>query len=74
MHLKFDTDVSKEKLVEKIKQLNNDDKIHGIIIQLPIPKHLNEHEIIEAIDSLKDVDGLTSTNFKLLAAGSSGVL
>lgn len=72
MHLKFDTGVSKEKLVEKIKQLNNDDKIHGIIIQLPIPKHLNEHEIIEAIDPSKDVDGLTSTNFKLLASGSSG--
>ena len=72
VHLNFDTDVSKEKLVEKIKQLNNDDKIHGIIVQLPIPKHLNEHEIIEAIDSSKDVDGLTSTNFKLLASGSSG--
>ena len=70
-HLKFNIDVSKEELVEKIHELNKDDKIHGIILQLPIPKNLNEHEIIDAIDSSKDVDGLTSTNFKLLATGSS---
>lgn len=71
IHLKFDIDVSKEKLIKKIKQLNNDNKIHGIILQLPIPKHLDENKIIETIDSSKDVDGLTSTNFKLLASGSS---
>ena len=73
-HLKFDIDVAKERLIAEIKQLNNDGLVHGIIVQLPIPKNLDELEIIEAILPIKDVDGLTSTNCKLLELNSDAGL
>ncbi|MFH0733415.1 MAG: bifunctional methylenetetrahydrofolate dehydrogenase/methenyltetrahydrofolate cyclohydrolase FolD [bacterium] len=54
---KHDSDMSEEKLLELIKYYNNLDTIHGILVQLPLPKHIDENKIIEAINPLKDVDG-----------------
>lgn len=50
------------KLIAKIQELNNDSKVHGILVQLPLPKHIYEPEIIKAIDPKKDVDGFTAYN------------
>jgi methylenetetrahydrofolate dehydrogenase (NADP+)/methenyltetrahydrofolate cyclohydrolase len=51
-----------KKIIDLIERLNNDDKIHGILVQLPLPKHLDENKIISAISSEKDVDGLHPVN------------
>lgn len=53
-----------------INRLNKDKNVDGIILQLPIPTHLNDRKLIETINPLKDVDGLTSTNIGLLSTGN----
>jgi methylenetetrahydrofolate dehydrogenase (NADP+) / methenyltetrahydrofolate cyclohydrolase len=60
-------DVSQEELAELIVELNADERVHGILLQLPLPDHLDQDPLIEAIDRAKDVDGLTSANAGLLA-------
>lgn len=70
-HLELDANVDQNQIINEIKNLNEDKNIHGIIVQLPLPKNLNEYEIIEAIDPQKDIDGLTSKNWKLLGENSS---
>ena len=60
-------DTSQEELLDLITKLNNDPKIHGILVQLPIPKHLDEVRLIEQISPRKDVDGLHPMNAGLLA-------
>ena len=62
LHIKFDSDVSQEASLDKIYQLNSDDTVDGILVQMPVPKHLNPKVIQNAIDPLKDVDGLTDIN------------
>lgn len=52
-----------------INQLNNDENVHGILLQLPLPKHLNEQRAIDLISQYKDVDGLTVANAGLVALG-----
>jgi methylenetetrahydrofolate dehydrogenase (NADP+) / methenyltetrahydrofolate cyclohydrolase len=59
-------DVSAEDLAALIRDLNADDRVHGILLQLPLPGHLDQDEFISLIDPGKDVDGLTSTNAGLL--------
>ena len=71
-HLKFDEHISQKNLQTTISELNTDPSVTGIIVQMPIPAHLDKDEIIEAIDPKKDVDGLTSTNLKLLWENRSG--
>lgn len=61
-HVKLDSSVSEEKLLNKIDEFNNDDNVDGILVQMPIPKHLNPKTIQNAISPLKDVDGLTDIN------------
>ena len=56
-------------LLTKVQELNNDDDVHGILVQLPLPKHINESAIINAISSSKDVDGFHVINAGLLATG-----
>lgn len=68
-HLRFPETVSFSDLKLEIGKLNNDSKINGIIIQLPLPKHLSEQLVTDLITPAKDVDGLTSENQKLLASG-----
>lgn len=59
-HKKYKEDVSEKELLNDIGIFNNDASIHGIIVQLPIPKHLNQRIILEAVSPLKDADGLHS--------------
>lgn len=58
----FEENVKEEEIINKIKELNSDSKVTGILVQLPLPKHLNEDVIINSIDYRKDVDGLTTIN------------
>ncbi len=58
----FPTEITDKELLSEIEKLNKDKSIDGIILQLPIPNHLDEHKIVEAIDVEKDVDGLTEYN------------
>ena len=60
---------AEEVLLKKIGEYNNDPKIHGILVQLPLPKHLNEQTVIQAIDPLKDVDGLHPMSIGKLVLG-----
>ena len=59
---KYPANLSQEKLLEAIRFLNNDPEIDGFIVQLPLPKHIDEHTIIESIDPAKDVDGFHPVN------------
>jgi methylenetetrahydrofolate dehydrogenase (NADP+)/methenyltetrahydrofolate cyclohydrolase len=62
-------DVSQEDLAALIEQLNADERVHGILLQLPLPDHLDQDLLISLIDPAKDVDGLTPTNAGLLVQG-----
>lgn len=66
--------IEEEALIEKIHELNNDNKITGIIVQLPLPNYLNKDKIINAISPLKDVDGLTDLNLLRLVKGEEGLI
>jgi methylenetetrahydrofolate dehydrogenase (NADP+)/methenyltetrahydrofolate cyclohydrolase len=59
-------DVSAEELAGLLRDLNADERVHGILLQLPLPEHLDQDEFISLIDPVKDVDGLTSANAGLL--------
>ncbi|MFH7018067.1 bifunctional 5,10-methylenetetrahydrofolate dehydrogenase/5,10-methenyltetrahydrofolate cyclohydrolase [Flavobacterium sp. FlaQc-47] len=60
-------DITEEELLAKIKELNEDDNLDGYIVQLPLPKHIDEQKILLAIDPDKDVDGFHPTNFGRMA-------
>lgn len=68
---KLADDTTEQVLLELIDQLNNDPTVHGILVQLPLPKHINEHAVINSISVEKDVDGFHLSNIGLLAIGSS---
>jgi methylenetetrahydrofolate dehydrogenase (NADP+)/methenyltetrahydrofolate cyclohydrolase len=65
---------SQQQLLEKIDELNNDLKIHGILVQLPLPKHIDEQAVIERISPDKDVDGFHILNAGKLLVGLPGFL
>ncbi|MBU2229170.1 bifunctional 5,10-methylenetetrahydrofolate dehydrogenase/5,10-methenyltetrahydrofolate cyclohydrolase [Patescibacteria group bacterium] len=67
----FPSKTTQISIIRKIQELNRDKKIHGILVQLPLPAHLNENKIIQAIDSKKDADGFHSENIKLFLKGKS---
>lgn len=60
--VRFEEDVKEEVLLEKIRELNQDDELDGFIVQLPLPAHINEQKVIECIDPDKDVDGFHPVN------------
>lgn len=66
---KYDADFSEAALLARIDILNHDPKIHGILVQLPLPAHINTHKIIESIAPGKDVDGFHISNAGLLMTG-----
>lgn len=68
---KLPNDTTEETLLDLIKQLNNDSSVHGILVQLPLPNHINEHAVINSIAIEKDVDGFHLSNIGLLAIGSN---
>ena len=67
--IRFKENISEEKLLKKIEEINLDDKIDGLIVQLPLPKHISEEKIINIINPCKDVDGFHPTNFGKLFMG-----
>ncbi len=60
--IKLDSSVSEKELLDKLQELNNNDDIDGYIVQLPLPKHISEHKVIEAVKPSKDVDGFHPIN------------
>ena len=67
-------DTSQSQLLELIAKLNTDSAVHGILIQLPLPKQIDEDSVIRAVASSKDVDCFHPENIGLLAAGASALL
>lgn len=67
--VRFDDEVSEEELLAKIEELNKSPEVDGFIVQLPLPKHINEQKIIEAIDPKKDVDGFHPVNVGNMVIG-----
>ncbi len=72
--LRFNTDITEEKLKDEIKKLNLDENVHGILVQLPLPKHINQRDIIETIDPKKDVDGFHPINVGNLSSGNDAMI
>ena len=71
---KLDASTSANKLLTLIEKLNEDANVHGILCQLPLPDHLNEQEVINAIDPKKDVDGFHISNVGLLNTGQKSMI
>ena len=67
--IRFESDVTEEALLAEIERLNQDTDVDGFIVQLPLPRHINEQRIIEAIDYRKDVDGFHPINVGRLSIG-----
>ncbi|GGE76477.1 bifunctional methylenetetrahydrofolate dehydrogenase/methenyltetrahydrofolate cyclohydrolase FolD [Massilia psychrophila] len=69
---KYDADLSEAALLERVKALNADPAIHGILVQMPLPRHINPHKVIEAISTAKDVDGYSVLSAGELMTGLAG--
>lgn len=67
--IRFEADVTEEELLRKVDELNNNPDVDGFIVQLPLPKHISEQKIIEAIDYRKDVDGFHPINVGRMSIG-----
>ena len=71
---KLDENTTEEALVELVEKLNNDDKVHGILVQMPLPKHINEKRILSLINPKKDVDGFSVEQIGLLGLGTPDLI
>jgi methylenetetrahydrofolate dehydrogenase (NADP+)/methenyltetrahydrofolate cyclohydrolase len=69
VHIALPADTSQDVLLAKVRELNADKSVHGILVQLPLPKHLDEAQVLDTLDPAKDVDALTPTNAGLLLSG-----
>jgi len=67
--IRYESDITEETLLAKVAELNNDPDVDGFIVQLPLPKHINEQHVIEAIDYRKDVDGFHPINVGRMSIG-----
>ena len=67
--IRYEDNVTEEELLARIESLNNDDDVDGFIVQLPLPKHISEDKVIEAIDYRKDVDGFHPINVGRMSLG-----
>jgi len=67
--IKYPEDLEEKELLDKIDELNKNDKVSGILVQLPLPKHINKRKVIETIVHEKDVDGFHPTNVGNLSSG-----
>lgn len=67
--IKLDASVSEQELLQHIEDLNHNPSVHGILVQLPLPSHINEQKVIETIDPLKDVDGFHPINIGRMMTG-----
>ena len=74
-HIKEDEETSEQALIESIKTFNSMDSVHGIMVQLPLPTHINEQNVIDSIAPNKDIDGFTSANKgKLMIGDKTAIL
>ena len=73
-HINFEEEIEEEIILKKIDELNNDKNVHGVMVQLPLPKHLDEDKIVNRVSSNKDVDGLTTTNIGNLFDGKNAFI
>ncbi len=64
---------TEEQLLSKVRELNQDKNVHGILVQLPLPKHIHEEKILDVLDPRKDPDGLTAANLGLFWSGRTRV-
>ena len=71
---KLNENTSEADLLELVNRLNGNDEVHGILVQLPLPKHINEDAVINSIDPAKDVDGFHISNVGLLATGQKSMV
>src|SRR6201996_6554978 len=69
IHVELAADTAQDELLSRVRALSADKSVHGILVQLPLPKHLNEAAVLDALDPAKDVDALTPTNAGLLMSG-----
>ena len=69
---KYEATMSEAALLARVEALNNDPSIHGILVQLPLPAHIDDHKVIEAISPLKDVDGFHVASAGALMVGETG--
>ena len=67
--IKYSDDVTEKEILKKIKELNNDQNVSGILVQLPLPKQIKKEKIINAIHPSKDVDGFNPVNVGNLSSG-----
>ena len=67
--IRYEADITEEELLAKVEELNNDTDVDGFIVQLPLPRHINEQKVTEAIDYRKDVDGFHPVNVGRLSIG-----
>src|SRR5690606_33912761 len=67
--LRLGADISEEQLLDVVRDLNRDSSVHGILVQLPLPKHMDSSKVIETIAAGKDVDGFHISNAGLLMTG-----
>ena len=67
--IRYEDDITEDVLLQKINELNKDEDVDGFIVQLPLPRHINEQRIIEAIDYRKDVDGFHPVNVGRMSIG-----
>lgn len=67
--IRYEDNITEEELLQAIERLNADDEVDGFIVQLPLPKHISEQKVIEAIDYRKDVDGFHPTNVGRMSIG-----
>lgn len=67
---KFPAETKEEEIIELLNELNSKDDVHGILVQFPLPEHINEKEIMQCIDPEKDVDGFNPVNFGNLFIGN----
>lgn len=76
IHKRFKQSTTEEELKREVEMINRDHLVHGLIVQLPLPSHINKFEIIEAINPMKDADGLHSKSrvFKFLPATTRGII
>ncbi len=72
-HLKLPEDITEDELLNKIDKLNKDEHVHGILVQMPLPKHISEVKIENAVNPQKDIDGLSDINAGILFHGKDAL-
>jgi methylenetetrahydrofolate dehydrogenase (NADP+)/methenyltetrahydrofolate cyclohydrolase len=73
-HFEFKDDISEKKIINSIRSLNSDDKVHGIFIQLPLPNHISENNLYKEISPKKDVEGLNPYNMGRTIIGDESII